>query len=371
MDFTTQHGRDPWNETALHLAASWGPDDTALLLLLQFLDRCESKLVNIKNVNGDTFMHAVARRWCSLPMLPNETLASLCSKVSSKGFNLDICNFQGETFLETFIEQGKAAPFYPRQGLQALTGLSSLLSLEEGVFWAAVMPVVERIIEYIRYLEQKLRALDFLASDYMSLQEQEVALEDARILAIDYQARLLPSPSRSPPSPGQLHGYLECQNLVPVVDSERFEDMLKHGANPNEYNAEGQTCVMVVIQQIRKYRIPEKLGQDLLTLLLSHGADLRLLDCAGNTALHHAARANLSDVVTILIRAGMDMNARNALDETAVQTAAYSYSTLTRSGVDDSGTLYARSQSTLVRLFGNTWKPKTVNTGQLTLEALG
>ncbi|KAI3316962.1 ankyrin [Xylariaceae sp. AK1471] len=365
-DFTVRYGRDAWNDTPLHLAARSAPDDTALSLLLQFLDRCEPTLANVKNIDGETFMHIIARRWCSLTILPNETFAFLCSKACAKGFNPDTCNRQGQTFLGPFIHQAESAHISSPQKIQVLTGFSSLLSLPEDIFWSAVTTtssdrsVSERILECLSHLELCLRAPpNQLVPEHMSLQEQEDALKYSQDVITQYRARLLPLRPSYPPSPNQLHGYLECQNWGPVVDRALFLDILKRGADPNEYNAEGQTCVTAVIQNIKSLRIPEKLGLNLLTLLFQHGADLRLLDHMGNTALHYAVQTRLPNVVHRLIGAGIDVHARNALDETAIQIAITQYAKASQPGVDDSGTSYARSQSTLVRLFGNNRKQKT------------
>ncbi|KAI8633715.1 ankyrin [Xylariaceae sp. FL1651] len=345
QDFTLQHGRDIWNETPLHLAAGWAPDASALPLLLLFLERCESQLVNVKNIDGETFMHILARRWCSLEIPPSETLASFCSRLSDKGFHFGSCNLQGQTFLGSFIEQAKATHIPTHWNFQALSGLNSLLSLPMADFWALItttsldLSISQLVLEYMSSLEQSL------------LLEEKTAPQFTRSLIQQYRDRLLPLSPPNQPSPNQLHSYLECQNWGPVIDSVRFLDMLRHNADPNQYNAEGRTCVVVIIQKIKNLSIPEKLGLELLSMLLYHGADLRLLDRMGNTALHYAVRARLPNVVQQLIIAGIDVHARNAYDETAPQLAFDQYMNAARCGVDNSGTLYAQSQSTLVRFF--------------------
>ncbi|KAI1263843.1 hypothetical protein F5Y18DRAFT_428718 [Xylariaceae sp. FL1019] len=79
-DFTRQGGRDLWNQTPLHLAARWSPNETALLLIIQFLGRPNvHQLVNVKDIDGDTFMHILGRRWSKVIRRLRSTIGIISS----------------------------------------------------------------------------------------------------------------------------------------------------------------------------------------------------------------------------------------------------------------------------------------------------
>jgi len=55
--------------------------------------------------------------------------------------------------------------------------------------------------------------------------------------------------------------------------------------------------------------------------LISLGADSKLADSQGNTALHWAAQFNQPEVIDVLLRAGASLNVVNRLGDTAYVTA--------------------------------------------------
>jgi ankyrin repeat protein len=62
-------------------------------------------------------------------------------------------------------------------------------------------------------------------------------------------------------------------------------------------------------------------GEDRLSLLVAHGAEVTCTDHSGNTPLHRAAEALNYDIVPALIEAGVDPRTVNRRGETARDVA--------------------------------------------------
>ncbi len=115
-------------------------------------------------------------------------------------------------------------------------------------------------------------------------------------------------------------------------DAKMVELLLKHGADANKADASGATALMWAIPNVEKARILLSAGAnvnarsqtertpllvaaayprtvELLRLLLDRGADLRVQDRAGATALSLAVRSADVDVVRFLVEKGLDPSA--------------------------------------------------------------
>ncbi|KAI0152775.1 hypothetical protein GGR57DRAFT_513392 [Xylariaceae sp. FL1272] len=133
-----------------------------------------------------------------------------------------------------------------------------------------------------------------------------------------------------------------------TTDADDLMNVLARGADPNKYNKDGKTAIMIIIEKTASHKMTESLGSKLIVCLLDHGADLSLCDRSGDTVLHYAARA-CPDVVHQLLEAGADQSARNCKNETVSKYAFDHYVTAARPSAG--GTAYARAQKILVRLF--------------------
>jgi ankyrin repeat protein len=116
-------------------------------------------------------------------------------------------------------------------------------------------------------------------------------------------------------------------------DAPLVDQLLKHGAGPNQTDKDGATALMWAIPDIQKVRRlldrgadvnarSSNLGRtplliaagypgtaDVLTLLLAKGADLRAKDAAGLTALDIAMQSDADvEVVRLLVEKGLDPN---------------------------------------------------------------
>ncbi len=86
--------------------------------------------------------------------------------------------------------------------------------------------------------------------------------------------------------------------------------------NPNQADVQGRTLLMEVVLEKRA---------DLVKLLLDHGADPKLQDRDGWTALHFAAEFHLPDVVQMLLDKGAVIDARDHHGNTPLFKALSTY----------------------------------------------
>jgi ankyrin repeat protein len=94
--------------------------------------------------------------------------------------------------------------------------------------------------------------------------------------------------------------------------------LLEKGADPNLQNGAGVTPLCFAC--LRSFPFDDPPGPACVKLLLKHGAKL---DAVGNRELLFAARSGGSDIVSILLDAGADVNAKNGEGETAISEAVF------------------------------------------------
>ncbi|EOO00817.1 putative ankyrin repeat protein [Phaeoacremonium minimum UCRPA7] len=94
--------------------------------------------------------------------------------------------------------------------------------------------------------------------------------------------------------------------------------------------------------------MPEGTVTGLVQILLDHGALVNLRDQEGNTTLHYAVNAELPDVVQQLIKAGVDLDARNIEGKTGSDIAINHYKMLRYLR---EGNSYSTTQKMMVRFF--------------------
>ena len=89
--------------------------------------------------------------------------------------------------------------------------------------------------------------------------------------------------------------------------------LIEAGANLALANGEGLQPLMMAATK--------KMGQYLVSLLISHGAPINALDKSNNTPVHHAARAGELQSVKVLVNAGADLSLVNRSGQTPADLA--------------------------------------------------
>jgi ankyrin repeat protein len=131
----------------------------------------------------------------------------------------------------------------------------------------------------------------------------------------------------------------------------RISNSLALGADPNGYNMAGRTVLMAVLESMENCDIPGDISKALVDMLLAYGADLRLRDRDGNTALHYAVRTQIPQVVKMIIGSGVDIHARNLNGESGMGLAVKQYELARPKQLPAAKKAYGVSQNTLVKFF--------------------
>lgn len=342
--------RDIWNSTVLHLLAQWAKDASVMPLLIGIISECERSTINSRNIDGDTFLHILARRWCHITKsLDDIVLINFIGLLSAKGFCFDIRNFRGYNVLASFIPEDFAGfTIYTAPTifhLRVVGILRSLLDEEYGGRFLselfATIPLESGQNPLSSFLSAFVSVFLWSETASQTFDESEIRLvletrERFEFYREALAMHIMPRPS--------LHVYLRDRTSTATISIE----LLDQGADPNEYNKEGQTCLMALLQRSTEPRIPEGTVTGLVQILLDHGALVNLRDQEGNTALHYAVNAELPDVVQQLIKAGVDLDARNIEGKTGSDIAINHYKMLRYLR---EGNSYSTTQKMMVRFF--------------------
>jgi len=115
-----------------------------------------------------------------------------------------------------------------------------------------------------------------------------------------------------------------------ALDAPAVKALLAHGADITLANARGMTPIMAaaglgsVDADTRGFYLSEDTQQraiDSLTLLIKAGGDVNSKDSRGLTPLHEAARWGWNDVVAFLVQNGADLNAKDNRGLTPIDSA--------------------------------------------------
>lgn len=117
-------------------------------------------------------------------------------------------------------------------------------------------------------------------------------------------------------SVGQNALHVALEQVSPDGDFAIISSLIHHDIPINAQNATGETALQLAV--LKGY-------EPLVKLLLAKGADITILDAKGQTVLHVATRnwgnCGSTAVATLLLDAGINIDVRNHLGETALHKA--------------------------------------------------
>ncbi len=122
------------------------------------------------------------------------------------------------------------------------------------------------------------------------------------------------------PSVDEPTGHAKTAAALKAEDSVQFDivsELLRRGADVNQRGYRGMTP----LQKIAKLGYGEAHSRRLVTLLLDAKADVDARDARGETALMAAARANRGAVVQLLMARGADATVTDCAGQTALDIA--------------------------------------------------
>jgi ankyrin repeat protein len=109
--------------------------------------------------------------------------------------------------------------------------------------------------------------------------------------------------------------------VVGFKDIAKLKLLLEAGADPKAVDGENPPLLHSLLLQNASSVTASELNA-MITLLVAKGADWKQLDSKGNTAIHAATLAGWGDWVKKIVQAGVDVNAKNKLGQTALHQAA-------------------------------------------------
>ena len=306
----------------------------------QVMHHAESSMINARNINGDTFLHILGVRWYALvEVTETEALVnSLISLASLLRFQFSLRNSQQQNAFATFIPrecEAVALGTYPTgKPWRVARILNSMLMVQDGGrFLSESLGTVTQ--ETKEGIDSIFWELGFSIQAYGS----ENWIYDVRCGLNDWQKQACLIDYSPVPS---LHTYLQHLTTIPV-------DLLDQGADPNEYNELGKTCLMVLLEKSAQLHFSESAAIRLIRILLDRGANLALLDRDGNSALHCAVSLGFPDVVQMLLQAGADPKAKNLAGKSATDVAVKHYEVARPDRGNEKR--YAAAQVMLTRFF--------------------
>jgi ankyrin repeat protein len=363
-DLDMASGRDIWGETALHLVARWGPGYDPYLtmrFLLDLVGRWETPFINIRNVDGNTFLHLLSYQWHLSPSSYRNTLPELIRRLAAKKFDFLAVNNGGQNFFASLIpntyDDNNCTLAERYQIAQAFDSLLAPFD-----FHPIPGPTSDLksnpISTALKTLMPNGISVGLLVVKYLTRQAEHMERESnlpnlPPILwgtVKKYERHMLMGPSVVfyGRHIGKLNELLHSDEFRGTRAEELLRPLLETGASVDDYDLDGCTPLMIIIDLMDCSKLPEDRGISLMLLLIQHGADLRIVDKGGNTVLHRAVQAGLADVVQFLIDHRVNAKLKNVRDETAHQMAINNYQ---RSRRDITNIIYARSEKILVRMF--------------------
>jgi ankyrin repeat protein len=357
---------DEAGQTVLHLAARWGASWELLEFLITRVDD-----ISAINCRGETFMHVLQPTQLS-NFWPR--FHPLLQAISARDFRLDTLDCNGQTFFTRLVDQLDRSD---HSLVEKYYILEKLLEREEQLL-LVLLPISEaggrvasNFVRIFTALEASLRA-----------KRMHTQAGGARhhILRLQAYAASLPTPPGSPPaestpsltsggsSPASSVGAYSFGTYASSTGSSRIgltppiPDPAPAPGEVNRYDATGRTPLMHAVAgaveggDAASGSVHSSSVRRIETLLRA-GADPRLQDRKGNTALHQAVLAGQAGVVRALLRGGADPNTRNLEGRSAARMAEEVYRDGGRAGKWKKGIgAYAQRFSTLAVLWNHAAK---------------
>ncbi|MCJ1390908.1 hypothetical protein MMC18_003769 [Xylographa bjoerkii] len=110
-----------------------------------------------------------------------------------------------------------------------------------------------------------------------------------------------------------LHAATRSSNMNIAM----IEFLLVRGADANIQDDYGQTPLCYLMYQ----SLPPDIVEPVLNILVQHGGSLSVVDCLGNTLLHHATQYGRTERMIFLLEQGCKVNARNVNNLTPLHCA--------------------------------------------------
>ncbi|MAM71563.1 MAG: hypothetical protein CMP91_10515 [Gammaproteobacteria bacterium] len=123
-------------------------------------------------------------------------------------------------------------------------------------------------------------------------------------------------------------GQTALFNMAMTDDQDIMAMLLQHGANPNSLNMDGNYFPLSAALTL----VPGRMGnieedeevtelRDSVHLLLDYGADINAIADDGTSVLHHAVSAGKETIVAFLIAEGADLSIKDSSNRTALDVA--------------------------------------------------
>ncbi|KAH8178393.1 ankyrin repeats (3 copies) domain-containing protein [Sarocladium implicatum] len=363
---------DSCGNTLLHHIAS---NDASGFLFTIIAGNSVDRILNARNTAGQTFMHLINAS--TLATLNKDLLFQL---LLLKNFNIEAKDVYGRTVFHMLLAHGvplqNVATLLQRYGTvkcntrdafgvipftsaaaQSSDAESQAMEVD-GVFSPATNPTAtsaqqqndrwpeSRIIEDVREAQEAPSRED--AHGYNGLHSLARATLSLRS-AVDRNnvlLRMTPErPRRGDRSPDQ---ELDSSTRKMQWRYELAQALLLAGVDPNHYDKQGNTPLMAFAAEL-----PEdddyKTGPDILTLLVKNGAKVDARNRAGETALHVAVRCGRKLAVRTLFKLDANIHTRDADGRSLLDVA----DAKVRGTTDGDPRMYAHFEACRAWLSGN------------------
>jgi hypothetical protein len=326
---------DSFGNTVLHFLAAWG-SLSALFDVLQ--PSVVQHLVNRQNSAGQTFLHLLQLS----PADSEQVLAALLAQAQQCGFNMYAQDVYGRNVLHIFGRQGcnleglagylnlDMARCAKRDAFNFLPELPGVQppTLDMWIGGKGCMPnLMPDSSNDPEVVKETRRIWHILQADGNPRLEDESGNNALHSLAL---VSLSMANVSSKVAPESLAAFESLRGSQPLGDGtirlsdkldsssdqmaarlRHLEGLLNLGVDVNHYNSDGHTPLMLFAAQL-----PEdddnKIGNDILKLLIERHANVHARNRAGETALHIAVRCGRKLAMRTLIEAGANVHTRDA-----------------------------------------------------------
>ncbi|KAH6684883.1 hypothetical protein F5X68DRAFT_20994 [Plectosphaerella plurivora] len=347
-----QRLRDPYGNTMLHLLAA---RDVHHETLIAAMDR--SKDLTATNSAGQTCLHLLGPSWFAQP----ESLIKLLHDLDRKGHDIFVRDVYGKTIFHVLedkfednarpILEGILQPFqhelyHHRDAFGVHPGRDQKSwrpALQLDTSFLGPGEIGSRPIVGDGNYSEQARLLQFIEAAHVDCRQEDDRGRNglhclaAVILSEDTLRAQYPHDD-SPPVPDSPSNTRKRKFHTPHMDKKRsdstkgrlsfrwelLQSLLRAGADPNHYAADGTTPLMAFIMYLPEdgdYKIPPTILSDLITA----GARVDARNRKGETALHVAARFGRKLATRILVQNGANVHARDSAGRSVLDVLDIKY----------------------------------------------